>query len=103
MSTLATSLNHWMTLGLFSSQQINSKQQPRTFGCEAFFVRHYFQRRRFMNHNEVDAAPEQEHARKQILELLRQVAREMVRRIAATSQNAPRDAGGVNLKQGSAQ
>ena len=56
-----------------------------------------------MIQNEVDPAPEQEHSRKQILELLRHVAREMVRRIAAASNNSPRDAGTVSLKQGSAQ
>jgi hypothetical protein len=56
-----------------------------------------------MNQHEVEPAPEQDHARKQILELLRHVAREMVRRIAAVSKNTPRDAGTLSLKQGSAQ
>jgi hypothetical protein len=55
-----------------------------------------------MKQSEVDPARDQEHARKQIIELLRHVAREMVRRIAIESTSTPKDAEIVSFKHGSA-
>lgn len=54
-----------------------------------------------MNRQDVDPAPAQEHVREQILELLRHIAREVVRRIATANERPPTDADPTVHTQGS--
>jgi formamidopyrimidine-DNA glycosylase len=56
-----------------------------------------------MNQYEVDPARGPEQLRQQQLELLRHVAREVVRRIAAANNGTPSEARNVDIKKGSAQ